>query len=233
MQPSGLLWPAALLLGGLAVALPALSRLFPAGVLRLDTPLKAGYILRFLLAFAFFGTEAILPLGYAELRGVTLFQAGLALTAGSLTWAATSFAHSRLDERTQGRYRPLLVRVGGALIALGLLSVWWGMHTQAPLWFPLLGWAITALGMGCSYPAHTLVVMAHAPEGQQGEVSGTLQLADMLGSGLGAGLGGALIAALTTAQGVPTQLVLLLALALLASLLAGKLADRGAHGKAE
>ena len=43
--------------------------------------------------------------------------------------------------------------------------------------------------------------MQHAPEGQHGEVSGTLQLSDMLGSALGAGLGGALVAALGVAGG--------------------------------
>lgn len=62
---------ACLLPVGLIMALPALRRLFPAQVLRLNTPLKAGYAERFLLACAFFGTEAVLPLGYAELRGVS------------------------------------------------------------------------------------------------------------------------------------------------------------------
>lgn len=214
---------------GLVLAWPALHYLFPAQFLRLDTPLKAGYAERFLLACAFFGTEAILPLGYAELRGVSLFQAGLALTAGSLTWAATSFGHSRLDERTAGRYRWQVVRFGAGLVATGLLGVWWGLHAQAPLWFPLLGWAITALGMGFCFPAHTLVVMHHAPEGQQGEVSGTLQLADMLGSALGAGVGGALIAAFLPAGGVPIHLQFLLSLALLASLLAVKLQERDSN----
>lgn len=225
--------PALALPLGLAVALPALRGLFPAQVWRLDTPLKAGYAERFLLAFAFFGTEATLPLGYAALRGVTLFQAGLALTAGSLTWAATSYAHSRLDERTRGRYRPLVVRLGAATIGAGLLTVWLGLHTAAPVWLPVAGWALSALGMGCSFPAHTLVVMGQAQQGQEGEVSGSLQLADMLGSGLGAGLGGALIAALGTARGVPGQLMALLCLALLASLLAGRLAAKVGHGKAE
>ncbi len=214
-----------LLLLGLLVALPALHYLFPPQLLRLNTPLKAGYVERFLLAFAFFGTETILPLGYAELRGVSLFEAGLTLTAGSVTWAAVNFAHSRLDERFQGRYRPRVVRVGAACIALGLLGVWWGLHPQAPQWAVLVGWSVTAMGMGMSYPAHTLVVMQQAPEGQEGAVSGTVQLADMLGSGLGAGLGGALIAALGTQAGVPTQLLILAFIGLLAAALAGKLVE--------
>lgn len=191
---------ACLLPVGLIMALPALRRLFPAQVLRLNTPLKAGYAERFLLACAFFSTEAVLPLGYAELRGVSLFQAGLALTSGSLTWALSSLAHSRLDDRSKGAYRWQVVRGGALLVAGGLLGVWWGLRENAPSWFPLLGWGVTALGMGFCFPAHTLVVMQEAPAGQQGEVSGTLQLSDMLGSALGAGVGGALIAALSPAS---------------------------------
>ncbi|GAA4008734.1 MFS transporter [Deinococcus rubellus] len=217
-----------LLLGAL-IAVPALGRLFPARVWRTGTPLSAGYATRFLLAFAFFGTESLLPLGLAELRGLSLLSAGLFLTGGALTWSATSFVQSRFDERTQGRQRPKVVRLGAAAIGLGMAGLLTALLVPAlPLALAAGCWGLAALGMGLAFPAHTLVVMQHAPAGQQGQVSGTLQLSDMLGSALGAGLGGALVAALGTAAGVPWQISLTIALAVLTVLLAGRL-----HGGSE
>ena len=217
--------------GRAALAVPALGRLFPARAWRLGTPLSAGYATRFLLAFAFFGTESLLPLGLAELRGLGLLSAGLFLTGGALTWSATSFVQSRFDERTQGRQRSTVVRLGAAAISLGMAGLLGALLVPAlPLALAAGCWGLAALGMGLAFPAHTLVVMQHAPDGQQGEVSGTLQLSDMLGSALGAGLGGALVAALGTAAGVPWQISLTISLALLTVLLAGRLRGRGAAG---
>ncbi|AWN24400.1 MFS transporter [Deinococcus irradiatisoli] len=213
-----------LLLLGAGLALPTLGRLFPARAYALGTPLSAGYATRFLLAFSFFGTEALLPLGLSALRGLSLFHAGLFLTGGALVWSTTSFIHSRFDERTGGSRRPAVVRLGAAVIGLSFLGVLAALVW--PGWPLLLGaacWAAAALGMGLAFPAHTLVVMRHAPAGQQGQVSGTLQLSDMLGSALGAGLGGALVAAFGIAGAMPWQLGLTISLAAAAMLVAARL----------
>ncbi|WP_420594914.1 MFS transporter [Deinococcus sp.] len=217
-----------LVIPGALLAVPALGRLFPARAWRLGTPLSAGYATRFLLAFSFFGTESVLPLGLSELRGLGLLSAGLFLTGGALTWSATSFVQSRFDERTQGRQRPLVVRVGAAAIVLGLSGLLAALLLPGlPLALAAGCWGLGALGMGLAFPAHTLVVMQHAPEGQHGEVSGTLQLSDMLGSALGAGLGGALVAALGVAGGIPWQVSLTVVLAALVLLVAERLRGHG------
>ena len=217
-----------LLLPGLLLALPALGRLFPARVWQLAAPLSAGYATRFLLTFSFFGTESVLPLGLAEVRGLSLLQAGLFLTGGALTWSATSLAQSRFDERTHGSKRSGVVRLGAVFISLGLLGVLAALIFPAwPLWLAAASWGLGAMGMGLAFPAHTLVVMQHAPAGQQGEISGTLQLSDMLGSALGAGLGGALVAALGVAGGIPWQVSFSVLLALLCIWAAGRLRQRG------
>ncbi|WP_241191124.1 MFS transporter [Deinococcus psychrotolerans] len=222
-----------LLLPGLGLALPALGRLFPARMLALGTPLSAGYAVRFLLAFAFFGSESILPLGLAELRGLTLLQAGLFLTGGALIWSATSLIHSRFDERTQGQRRSSVVRLGSLAIGSGLLGLLAALVFPAlPIALGVFFWILAAFGMGLAFPAHVLVVMQHAPSGQQGEVSGTLQLADMLGSALGAGLGGALVAALGAAGGVPWQLGLTFGLAFFTAVVAGRLRGQSGAGTA-
>ncbi len=224
----GKVWGAGLMLGGAALAVPALGRLFPARAWALGTPLSAGYAVRFLLAFAFFGSESLLPLGLSELRGLSLLGAGLFLTSGALIWSATSFAQSRFDERTAGQQRAGVVRLGTAAIVLGLVGLLAMLVTALPIAFGVAAWVLAALGMGLAFPAHTLVVMHHAPEGQEGQVSGTLQLSDMLGSALGAGLGGALVAAFGTAGGVPGQFGVTVSLALLTAWVAGRLRGNAA-----
>lgn len=211
---------------GAALALPALGRLYPARAWRISTPLSAGYAIRFILAFAFFGTEALLPLSLSELRGLSLLGAGLFLTGSALTWSATSFAQSRFDGRTQGLRRPDTVRLGTALVGAGLLGLGSAVVGRLPISVGAGCWAAAALGMGLAFPAHTLVVMAQAPEGAQGEVSGTLQLSDMLGSALGAGISGALVAGLGTAGGLGVQVACSVLLAAVGVLVAGRLRVR-------
>ena len=216
-----------LLLPAVLITLPALSRLFPARTLALSSPLHSGYVVRFLLAFSFFGSEALLPLGLTEQRGLSLLQAGLFLTGGALVWTATSLAQSRFDEATRGSRRSSVARLGAVFIALGLAGLLAALLIPTvPIWAAAACWGLGASGMGLAFPTHTLVVMQHAPAGQHGEVSGTLQLSDMLGSALGAGLGGALVAALGVAGGLPWQLCLTISLACLSVIVAGRLRGR-------
>src|SRR5262249_42705762 len=65
-------FPLALVAGivGLVLAAPALRRLLPRGTFSGGTGLPASIALRGLLAFGFFGAEALIPLGLSTERGV-------------------------------------------------------------------------------------------------------------------------------------------------------------------
>lgn len=228
LQQHTLAWGLALGALGLALAGPALWALFPSPralawwTARRET-LASGYATRFCLTFGFFGAEAFVPLTLTDLRGVSPVQAGLNLTASALTWSLTSILHARFDERTQGRYRhrvaglgALVVLAGLGLTALVLLTPGLSSSLTIPTW------ALCGLGMGLAFQSHTLVVFRAAPGGQEGQVSGTLQMADVLGSAIGAGVGGAMVATLGLRPGVS----LLFALCL-AGLLLGAVMTRG------
>ncbi len=212
-----------LALAGAALALPALGQLFGAGAYRLARPLDAGLAVRLCLTFGFFGSEALIPLSLQHLRGLTPWQSGLALTSAALVWSACSILHSRVDERTQGRYRPLITGLGAALIALSLALTGLLLHAPLPVWTIGVAWALGGAGMGFAFQAHTLVVLKAAPEGQEGRISGNLQLADMLGSALGAGLAGALVAQLGVGLGSGWSLGLAAAVAAVAGVVASRL----------
>ena len=212
---------------GAALALPALGRLYGHGGYRLPSPLEAGYAVRLGLTFGFFGAESLLPLSLQHLKRLSSLQAGLVLTGAALVWSLASFVHSRLDERTAGRYRPQVTAAGVLLTALSLALTGWLLHSPRPIWLAAVSWALGGAGMGFAFQAHTLVVLKNAPAGQQGHVSGNLQLADMLGSALGAGLAGALVALLGVALGSGWYLGAATAVVVAALLAAGRLRTAG------
>lgn len=222
----------AALLGGLGLllALPALGWLYPPAAWRLRTPLSAGFAVRFLLALGFFGAESLLPLSLNRLRGLTLFQGGLVLTTAALVWTLGSLIQTRLDERTRGVYRAQVAVVGSLLVAAGIWTAGSLIHSTRPAWLVGAAMGLAALGMGLAFQAHTLVVLKAAPEGNEGEASGNLQLSDMLGSSVGAGVGGALVAGLGLAAGSSLHYGLMSGVLLLAALAAMRLRGRGVAG---
>ena len=80
------------LAAGLAVAggwlaLSALRHLLPPGSLRLAAGRPSVVVCRLRHRFAFFGTEAFVPLTVVEVRGGSVTLGGLALSAAAVTWA--------------------------------------------------------------------------------------------------------------------------------------------------
>jgi MFS family permease len=198
LRPWGLYAAVGVAAVGGALLVPALKTLLPAGTVVARRGLPAGLATRAVLAFSFFGTEAFVPLGAGELRGATPTEAGLALSAGSLGWIATSWALDRLEARRGAAGRARRVGVGFAMLAAGISVVAAALLTRLPLLLVPLGWALGGAGIGLSYGAGTLLCLAEAPPGQEGEVSGQLQMIESLGAATGAAVGGAVLAVTQT-----------------------------------
>jgi MFS family permease len=190
---------------GLVLAVPALRALLPRGTFVARRGLPAGLAVRGLLAFSYFGTEAFVPLGAGELRGATPTQAGLALTAGALGWISASWAQDRMETSGGAAGRIARVRLGLALLAVGIAVVAAALLTSLPFSLVPVGWAIGGAGIGLAYSAGGLICIAAAPQGQEGEVSGQLQLAEALSTAAGAGLGGVMLATLGRLGQTPRQ----------------------------
>jgi MFS family permease len=182
-----------LVLGGVgsAVALPSLRRLLPEGALRGRTGLPATVLLRGVLTFGFTGAEAFVPLMLVSLRGMSTAQAGLSLTAATLTWAVGSWVQARRIASWGARR---LIRVGLALVVCGIGLIAAATGPGVPVWIGVGAWGVAGLGMGLSYAAITLLVLHQAPRNRQGEATAGLQLSDVLGTALGAGVGGVVLA---------------------------------------
>jgi MFS family permease len=180
---------------GLAIALPALRSLLPEGTLQAARGLPSGIAVRGLLAVAFLGCDAFMPLALTELRGFSVAQAGLVISAASLSWSLGSFLQAHLDRRDGGAGRPRRLLAGLAVLLGGISVTAAGVLADGvPVAFAIAGWAVAGLGIGIGYPSVGAIVLAAAPGGQEGGVSSALQLAETIGVAVFTGVGGALIA---------------------------------------
>lgn len=227
LRPHGLIWALASGGVGLVLLLPALRALLPAGTLLARPGLPAGILARGLLGFAFFGSEAFVPLTAIELHGATPTQAGLALTAGALGWTGASWLRDRLESAGGAAQRARYVVIGFFLLALGIAAVAAVLISPLPLYLVPIGWALGGAGIGTAYNAGSLICIAAAPAGREGEVSGQLQLTEALGTAVGTGLGGILLAlGLKLGLGASSAHALIFALPLTAALVGGAVARR-------
>jgi MFS family permease len=183
-------WSIPLIAGGLALAVPSLVRIVPAGTLRARPGMAAAAAAAFLLSAGFFAGDAFVTLMLTAVRGRTLLEAGWLLTLMTIAWAAGSWWQSRVAPRMS---TTKLVVIGSGGLLLGLVSLLLAL-VDVPLAVPYVGWTITGIGMGIAFPTIPLSVMAASSEGQEAsELSATL-LMDTLGVALGSGLAGASIA---------------------------------------
>jgi MFS family permease len=188
----GSVLPALALLGiGGWLALGALRHLLPPGSLRLARGRPSVVVTVFAVGFAFFGTEAFVPLTVVEVRGGSVTLGGIALSAAAVSWAAGSW----LQARAAGiGMRRTLVSAGAALITVGIAITAAVLLPGAPVLVAAVGWAVAGLGMGLAYSMLALLMLETATPGEEGFSSSALQLMFTLGTAFGAGIGGAVVA---------------------------------------
>jgi MFS family permease len=195
---------------GAAMLILGLRPLLPEGTVRIRAGLPAVIGARGLLAGAFFGMDALLPLSLTELHGYSPTTAGIPLTAGALGWAVAS----QLQGRRPDVARVVLLRAGFVLLAVGLAGTALVAVPGLQGWPSYLTWAVAGLGMGLGMPSLSVLLLAQSPEHRRGADSAAFQIADVTSSALCVGVVGVLIAA-STASLLTLPAAVLLAVAVL------------------
>jgi MFS family permease len=183
---------------GLVIGLP---RLMPGCFSRLGRGLPSVIVVRGLLAGAFVGGEAFVPLMLVEAKDTSLLWAGAALTVGSLGWMAGSWLQSRTWLRLR---RDRIITLGCASVAAGL--IWVTVNAvlpAAPAWWAAIGWVLAGFGMGLATASTALAVIWLSRVTEQGRNASSLNLSDALGSAIFVGVSGTLFAALHPVREVP------------------------------
>jgi len=182
----------ALIVAGAVIGLPALRRLVPPGTLTARRGLPTVILSRGLLTFTFFGADAYVTLAVTTIRHHTPVYAGIAVTGATLSWTAGAWVQARLNDTWEGRR---LVRIGLVIVLAGIAGMVVALQPAIPAWSALVAWTVGGLGMGLAYAPISLMMLREAPPGQEGRVSASLNLADVLGTAIGIGIGGAAVAA--------------------------------------
>ncbi|MBA3655477.1 MAG: MFS transporter, partial [Actinobacteria bacterium] len=156
----------------------------------------AAVLLKGVVTFAFFGTDAYLSLAVTSVRHRSVTTAGIALTAATLSWTAGAWVHAHRS----GHHPPRrLIAVGLSFIAVGIVMMIAALNQSVPVAAFVVGWGVAGFGMGIAYQSVTLAVLAEAPTGQEGVASAAQQIMDLLGVAVGTGVVGAIVAVGETA----------------------------------
>lgn len=176
---------------GLLVGLPPFIRLVPSGTLRAQAGVPAAVLARGVLTFAFFGTDAFVPLAIQQVRHQSVTYTGIVLTVSTLSWTGAAWVQQHYVHRLGPRF---FVRLGFICIATGIVGVAALLDPSVPVWTVAVTWSLGAAGMGFAYAAISLVILDAAAPGREGAASASLHLSDQLGFALGTGVVGAAVA---------------------------------------
>jgi MFS family permease len=135
-------------------------------------------------------------------RGLTLAQAGIVLTATTITWTTGSWVQAHWTYRW-----PLhqFVRGGMLIVAAGIATFMLVLIPAVPVWLAIPTFALAGFGMGLNYSPLGLIMLREAAPEEQGSASSALSLTDSLGTALGTGISGAIVAAVLRGDGALDQ----------------------------
>jgi MFS family permease len=184
--------PSALLgAGGAALLVPALRHLTPAGTFRARAGLPAAVLSRGLLAFAFFAGDAYVPLTLTSIRHTSPTYAGFTLTVSTVAWTAGAWVQARAMARRGPR---TLIAIGLVLVIAGLVAMAGLLWPSMPIWVAPAAWTVAGFGIGLAYSPISVAALALARPGEEGRVSSSVQLSEVLGIAFGTGVAGAAVA---------------------------------------
>ena len=132
-------------IGGAVIGLFALRRLTPEGTLRAARGLPATVLMRGVITFAFFAVDAYVALALVEWRGLSAAQAGIALTAATLSWTAGSWTQAQFSKRWPPER---FVRIGVMVLVVGLASFMIVLVPTVSPWAALPTFAVAGLRDG-------------------------------------------------------------------------------------
>jgi MFS family permease len=184
----------------LLLLIPSAPKLLPRGIFRARRGLPTVVALRGLMAGAYFGTEAFIPLMLVRERGLSATAAGLSLTGAAISWAVAAWLPNRSWVRARVS-RAGLVRAGTAVTVVALLGTFAAISPRTPLWTAAAAMFVAAFGMGLAFPNISVLTLELSEPDDQGANSAALQVADGMTSTLSIAVAGAVYHALHTATG--------------------------------
>jgi len=183
-------WTAPLAAAAALACLLSLRRVLPAGWLRAGPGAPSAVMLALLLNFAFFTADSFVTLLLTAVRGVSISEAGVAVTLVAISWSLGSWWQSRAITT---RSAALLVG-GGAAVFAGGTALLGALVMGAPLLLGYAGWTVAGFGVGVAFPTILLASMDFAGAGDETSAVAARFVSGRVGIVAGTGLGGAAVA---------------------------------------
>ncbi len=188
---------------GVVVAIVPLRLVLLPEKLRVQCGFSLALVARGLFTATYFGTESFLVLALTSLKGYRADTAGLVVASAALTWFGGTWLQARLDRRHSKQERSRRMVVGITFMLAGICivqSFLWLPGLIFPLLIVLTGHMLTSFGIGLAEPASGTILLASAPDGEEGRISSSIQIMDVLLPAVSIGLGGALVSIGRTAR---------------------------------
>jgi MFS family permease len=183
-------WAIPLGVAAIAGALLAMHRLMPSGWSRAAPGAPSAVTLNLLLYLAFFTADSFVTLLLTDVRGVSVAEAGVAVTLVSISWSLGSWWQSRAITR----WSPSLLTFAGASIFVAGTACVLALLVGAPLLLGYAGWTVAGFGVGIAFPTIMLASMDYADRGDETSAMAARFVSGRMGIILGTGLGGAAVA---------------------------------------
>lgn len=164
---------------GVLLLVLAAPRLVPPGTFRARPGIASVIVSRGLLGAAFSGTDVYLPLMLTGQHGMSPGEAGLALTAGAVSWSAAAWVGGRITNNVGRRHA---ARIGFAALAVGIAVCLVAAGPTTPALLVYIGWLIGGAGIGLAYSQLTVLTMGLSADSEQGRNSSALQTNETLTS---------------------------------------------------
>ena len=202
---------------GVLAAVWGLHGLVPPGTFSVRAGVGSAVALRGLIAGAFFGTEAVIPLMLSQQHGLDPTEAGLPLAVSGVVWGCGSWWQGRdHDDPTPAAELARRVRylhTGFASLGLAIVLIAITSLPAAPWWLAYPAWGFAGLGAGLALTTSSVLLLRHTNDADRGRDSAALQLTDTTMASFTAGTAGVLVAAAATgALGYTSAFVVLDAL---------------------
>jgi MFS family permease len=191
------IWSTLLAVAGVVALAWGIRPLLPVGTLRVRHGVAAPIAMRGLLAGAFFGIEAVVPLSLSLQHGYGATLAGLPLTCAGFSWSYGSWVQSRVDDTAGPDRRIRLIRAGFVLVASGGVLMAFAAVPAFPAWLAFAAWVLAGLGAGFTMSSVGVLMLKYTTDADRGADSAALQLSDATASALTTGIAGVFVAAAT------------------------------------
>ena len=156
--------------------------------------LRYSMMAAFFLSLGYLSVVFLITMYLQGIRALSPIDAALLLTPGYIVGSLLAPTMGRLSDR----YGARALATSGTLMLILATLIYLTLRTDTPLWVVLVASAISGSGTAMFFPSNNSAVMANAPQGSYGGISGILRTMQNIGI-----LGSFVIAITVSAASIP------------------------------